>query len=141
MEIDQVITFEGIEQIKRINLLFLEQFLPGLTFTEINNFKIPNGSSHTWHSSDRISMIPKTKQNKKRVWKKSVVIETISKWKLSYYSFASLKMIYGSPWNYYSSVTVKYYSIYSTVEYLTLLFRKSLCQVMVSGSSRSEIIH
>lgn len=47
MEIDQVITFEGIEQIKRINLLFLEQFLPGLTFTEINNFKIPNGSSHT----------------------------------------------------------------------------------------------
>lgn len=47
MEVDQVITFEGIEKIKRINLLFLEQFLPGLTFTEINNFKIPNGLSQT----------------------------------------------------------------------------------------------
>lgn len=81
------------------------------------------------------------KQNKtKKEFGKSAVIETISKWKLSYYSFAFLKMIYSSPWNYYSSATVKYYSIYSTVECLTLLFRKSLCQVMVSGSSRSEII-
>lgn len=56
MKIDEVITFWGMEKKNLWTFFFLELFLSSLTFTEINNFKIPGETTLTQHSSDRLSI-------------------------------------------------------------------------------------